>query len=408
MEKKSGLSSLNQPKKKKPRNPFTAVADLFYTLMATLLKLIAYALAALVEAIAAVMKFIVTTVIKIISPIIEFISRFVRSTHYRAGSLFPFHIREKLEEMFLYSGLTRNPQETLGMALMYSILLPIALGLIILAFTSNQQLAATVAVFSFIIVWLLLYMLLNYLVDKRTSSIEKTLPDLLSMIAQNMSAGMTPYNALWVAARPEFGALADEIQRVARDTLTGTPLEAALTNMGKRVKSNKLRRTIKLMNQGMRSGGELPTVLQEIARDIRIEQNLVKRMESETTAQSLFILFSVVLGAPLLFAASSKFIEMFSRIFSLIDVGKLSTQTQSGMVKIQALAIKVSEFDFYATVVLVVCSFFGSLLIGLMRSGKMTRGIPLTPVIMVLSITMFYVMRFILSVLFSTMGMISA
>jgi flagellar protein FlaJ len=277
-------------------------------------------------------------------------------------------------------------------------------GLLAFVYTTNYMLAIGAAVLSFVLVWLLLWMMLNLLVDKRSSNIERVLPDLLSMIAQNMSAGMTPYNALWVAARPEFGALADEIQKVARDTLTGTPLETALLNMSKRVKSNKLRRTVKLMIQGMRSGGELPTVLQEIARDIRTEQNLVRRMESETTAQVMFILFSLVFGAPLLFAASSQFIGIFSKVFSMIDVDKLSKAAQgSGMVTLQPLAIGEETFVMYACVVLVVCSFFGSLIIGLMRSGKMSRGIPMIPVIMVLSVGLFLLMRFALSTFFSGM-----
>jgi len=66
-------------------------------------------------------------------------------------------------------------------------------------------------------------------------------------------------------------------------------LRKSLRNMSERIKSYKLSRSIKLMIQGMRSGGELPTVLQEIASDIRTEQNLFKRMSAQTTSQAMFI-----------------------------------------------------------------------------------------------------------------------
>jgi pilus assembly protein TadC len=400
----TSLGSLTPKPKKKMLNPFSIISDILYLGISAFMKVFAYVLIAFWNGIAAVTHMIFITLRGIISPFAEILIKFTHSTHHRAGSLFPFHVRESLEEMFLYSGLTRNPEETLGMTLVYSVLVPIMAGLLVFVFTSNHLMAVGAAVLSFVLVWLLLWMLLNLLVDKRSSNIERVLPDLLSMISQNMSAGMTPYNALWVAARPEFGALADEIQKVARDTLTGTPLETALLNMSKRVKSNKLRRTVKLMIQGMRSGGELPTVLQEIARDIRSEQNIVKRMESETTAQVMFILFSLVFGAPLLFAASSQFISIFSKVFSMIDVEALSQAAQgSSMTRLQPLAITEETFVMYAIVALAICSFFGSLIIGLMRSGKMTRGIAMIPVIMLMSIGLFLLMRFALSSFFAGM-----
>ncbi|MBN2015025.1 MAG: type II secretion system F family protein [Candidatus Altiarchaeota archaeon] len=401
MEK--GLRTLNTPRKEK-KDPMKIPADIFYAVMGTIMKVFSYTLVSLGNLFVSVFHLIHETFKGLIGPFVEFFIKFVRSVHHRLGSLFPFHTRGKLEEMFLYSGLTRNPEETLGITVMYSILFPIAVGLITFIFTEDDiMLSGGAALTSFILVWIILYMMLNLLVDKRTSNIEKVLPDLLSMIAQNMSAGMTPYNALWVAARPEFGALADEMQKVARDTLTGTPLETALINMSNRVNSDKLQRTVKLMIQGMRSGGELPTVLQEISRDIRTEQNIVKRMESETTAQVMFILFSLILGAPLLFAASSQFISIFTKTFSYIDVEALSEQAQGGMVSIQPLAISEGEFVLYALIVLGVCCFFGSLLIGIMRSGKMTRGISLIPITLLLSIGVFLLLRFILSSFFAGM-----
>jgi Flp pilus assembly protein TadB len=332
--------------------------------------------------------------------------KIIKSVQHRLGVLFPFHMRDRLEKMFLHSGLTRNPEETLGMTLIYSILVPITVGLITATITNDGILSMASSIVSFILVWLVMYMLLSLLIDRRTVSIEKVLPDLLSMISQNMSAGMTPYNALWAAARPEFGPLALEIQRVARDTLTGMPLDIALLNMCKRIKSEKLERSIKLMIQGMRSGGELPTVLQEISRDIRTEQNLLKRMESETTAQAMFILFSLILGAPLLFAASSQFIRIFSKTFSVIDLSSLSQQPQGGMVSLTPLVITEDDFVLYSLIVLAICSFFGSLLIGLMRSGKMTKGVPIIQISMGLSIGMFLALRYLLSMVFGgLMGM---
>jgi hypothetical protein len=118
----------------------------------------------------------------------------------------------------------------------------------------------------------------------------------------------------------------------------------------------------------------------------------------------MFILFSLVFGAPLLFAASSQFISIFSKVFSMIDVEALSQAAQgSSMTRLQPLAITEETFVMYAIVALAICSFFGSLIIGLMRSGKMTRGIAMIPVIMLMSIGLFLLMRFALSSFFAGM-----
>jgi len=221
-----------------------------------------------------------------------------------------------------------------------------------------------------------------------------------------MRAGMTPYNALWAASRPEFGPLALELQIVAQDTLAGVSLEDALLNVTKRVKSAKLDRCIRLMVQGMRSGGELPSVLQEIADGIRSEQNLKKRMAAETTSQVLFIVFALVIGAPMLFAASHQFVTIFSQTFSSIGLSE-GTSRGGSLIQLEGFAIEPGFFSLYAICVLIVSSFFGSLIINVMKNGEMlsASGITLIPLLMVLSVAVFCVLDSLLGSLFQ--GMIS-
>lgn len=342
-------------------------------------------------------------VINILRPIAIIFTNFITSLHHRLGSIFPFRIRERVDRMILYAGITRNTEEVLGITLMYSIIVPIVA--IVLAITMgvswNMILIAIIILFA--AVWVALYMLLVLLIERRTSSIEAVLPDVLAMISQNMIAGMTPYNALWTAARPEFGPLAIEIQTVARDTLAGASLETALSAMPKRVKSEKLIRSIRLMAQGIKSGGELPTVLQEISMDMRAEQNLVKRMHAETSGQAMFIVFALLIGAPLLFAASVQFITIFDKIFTKVDIESLSQKMQGSMIAMQKMAITPEFFMNYATITLAVSGFFGAFIIGIMREGKLTAGITMIPVLMALSIVIFLAFNYVLTSFFGSM-----
>ena len=159
------------------------------------------------------------------------------------------------------------------------------------------------------------------------------------------------------------------------------------------------------MIQGMRSGGELPTVLQEIANDIRAEQNLFRRMSSETTSQAMFILFALLVGAPLLFSASNQFIVIFSDIYHKIGLDKdlSSMPTTGSMISIKKLPITSEFFMFYAGTTLAVSSMFGALLIGLIRTGKLSAGIPLVPVVAVCSVLIFLVLQNVLGSFFKGM-----
>ncbi|RLI87785.1 MAG: hypothetical protein DRO76_01870, partial [Candidatus Altiarchaeales archaeon] len=271
------------------------ISNLVGMIVDTLVSIISSVVLAIADLVMIILNFIILIAKRLTFRFV----RFAKSLHTRLGSYFPRGSKSRMSRMIIYTGLTRNPEEILGVGLIYSIMLSVMTTLVAIALNLSLFMIILAAIIPFSLVWILLYLFFFLLIDRRTSSVEKVLPDVLTMISQNMIAGMTTYNALWVAARPEFGPLAVEIQTVARETLSGESFENALIGMSDRIKSYKLSRSVKLMVQGMRSGGELPTVLQEIANDIRTEQNLFRRMRSETTSQTMFILFALLIGAPL-------------------------------------------------------------------------------------------------------------
>ncbi|MBN2250446.1 MAG: type II secretion system F family protein [Candidatus Altiarchaeota archaeon] len=376
-----------------------------------------------VDLITRIISYIILAVANVLMRFIELIfiifrrvnSRFVKFTkslQNRLGAAFSKSSRNRVGMMVVYAGLTRNPEEILGIVLIYSIMLSAATTFIALALgpPAYAGLSPTVililsAIVPFLTIWIVFYLLFIILMERRTGSIEKVLPDVLTIISQNMIAGMTVYNSLWIAARPEFGPLAVEIQSVARETLSGESFEKSLMDMSNRIKSYKLSRSVKLMIQGMRSGGELPTVLQEIATDIRAEQNLFKKMSSETTSQALFIVFALLVGAPLLFASSLQFVTIFSDIYDRINIDDASTTmpTDTGMVKLQKLPITEEFFSTYANITLIVSAIFGALLIGLIRTGKISTGVPLVPVLVILAVAIFYAIDTLLGSFFQGM-----
>ena len=345
----------------------------------------------------------------------KFNGRFVmfsKASQSRLGSYFSKNSKSRVGMMVIYAGLSRNPEDILGIVLMYSIMisaattfLAVATGPIPIFGLPPRVIILLAMIAPFAATWAFFYVIFLVLIDKRTSCVEKVLPDVLTMISQNMIAGMTVYNSLWIAARPEFGPLAMEIQTVARETLGGEAFEKSLLNMSERISSYKLSRSVKLMIQGMRSGGELPTVLQEIANDIRSEQNLFKRMSAQTTSQAMFILFALLIGAPLLFSSSLQFVTIFNAIYEKVGFNDNtnSMPQQTGMISLHKLPISANFFFQYAVITLGVSGLFGALLIGLIKNGKLSSGVPLMPVVAVLSIFIFWLMTILLGSFFRGM-----
>ncbi|MFH1054844.1 MAG: type II secretion system F family protein [Candidatus Altiarchaeota archaeon] len=319
------------------------------------------------------------------------------------SKILPKRVNSILGQQLIYAGVEMTPAEVISLTLVYSTVLTAVAYVSMLLLAASQLVTSVILVVIFCLVWSLPLLLLNILATNRANAVELTLPDILSMVAQNMSAGMTSYNALWSAARPEFGPLAVEIQDVAKATLTGIPMADALMGMTNHVKSTKLLRVVRLIIQGMKSGGELPTVLQAISSDMRREDNLRKQMGAETTAQAIFILFAVLVGAPLLFAVSAQFITIFSTMMEKLNVQDLSKNAPQGMITISQLSITPEFFQTYAIGILFVSAFFGSLLLGILKTGNPLSGLSTTPLLITVSIGIFLLIKHGLGLLFAGM-----
>jgi len=316
----------------------------------------------------------------------------------------PSGIASLLDQMLVYAGVNMTSEEVVSLALVYSVIVSSIVYVILFFIEVSAFTSILITLVVFISIWTLPVIIFDLLIYRRTESVEIVLPDVLDIIAQNMIAGMTSYNALWTSARSEFGPLAYEIQAAARATLTGTPLVDALIGITNRVKSEKLERSIRLMIQGMKSGGELPAVLQGIAKDMRAEQNLQKQMKAETSAHTLFILFAILIGAPLLFAISLQFITIFSTIYTKLNITELIEKApmQRTFIMIRGLTITPDFFFKYAIAILFVSSFFSGLLIGMIRTGRPIAGIHNIPILIGISVGVFILINYILGIFFGS------
>jgi len=251
---------------------------------------------------------------------------------------------------------------------------------------------------------ILTYIIFMFIADSRANQIEKVLPDALQLISANVRAGMTIDRAIWLSARPEFGVLEEEIKMVGARTMGGKSLKIAFTEMTKTVKSKLLDRTIKLLLEGIESGGEMGHLLEEVAANIRVTQTLKKEIKSSVMTYSIFILFAAVIAAPFLFSISIFFVDTMTNIWGSVKVGTQVTGSSMGMggmfQKAQGPQITVNDLFWFAVSVLTVSSVFGSLIIALIQSGKEKNGLRLIPAMLIASVLILVVSLTIIKMLF--------
>jgi len=242
--------------------------------------------------------------------------------------------------------------------------------------------------------------------DARAAEIEKVLPDALQLMAANVKAGMTVDRAIWLAARPEFGVLEEELKRAGAKTVGGKPIKVALMEMASRIKSDLLEKTFRLVIEGIESGGELAHLLEETSSNVRVIQSLRKEIRSSVTTYSIFILFAAVLGAPALYAISLFFVEVMTKLWSPKALGGVQTSSSTmggGMLsKAGAPTITVNQLFWFATSSIVITTLFGSLIIGLIQTGKEKNGIKFIPGLMFGALIVFFIAQYLIKVLFGS------
>ncbi len=316
------------------------------------------------------------------------------------GEIVPY--KNRLNDILRYAGMEDiSSLEFSGFMFIYSSLLGIIVFFISYLFFGFYM-AFGLGILSFVGFQTFLYIILVLVMDARTKQIEEVLADALQLMSANVRAGMTLDRAIWLSARPEFGPLEDEIKLFGNEVLGGVTMIDALRNIKNRVNSNLLDRTLNLMEEGVKSGGEMAHLLDETALDIRKIQIMRREIRSNVIMYSMFIMFASVLGAPLLFAVSVYFIEMIGGFWqeTATDV---PSQMSSGLMQMTGPQVDPTEMMMFSVACIILTTVFGALIIGLIQTGKEKRGLKYIPLLTGSGVAVFFLVRFAITSLFGSL-----
>lgn len=310
-----------------------------------------------------------------------------------------------IKKYITYTGFTISPGKYSGFSIIYGIVLGFSitlivylLGLSMLGLTTGK-LMIVFGLASFLVFEAFIHSVLIVVSDRIANFTDDILPDALRLISANIRSGFTPDRALLLSARPEFGPLEKQIIKTAKLTFSGQPLEDALQTMPKNINSSALKRAVNLLVEGIQRGGNIASLLDGLSDDIRQTKILKREVQAFVMMYAIFIFFAAGIGAPLLYGISSFLVETMKEIGGTIDV----SATLPGTMKFMAFAgIKV-ETEFlilYMISALSITSIFGGLIMGLIQSGTEKAGLKYIPILFMLSVGIFFLVRMFVTKIF--------
>lgn len=240
-------------------------------------------------------------------------------------------------------------------------------------------------------------------VEDRREKVEIVLPDFLILVSSNIKAGMTLDQAMWYAAKPEFGLLADEVRKVIKGSFGGESLEDSLDELSMRFDSKIFKRTILLLKQANTTGGELTDVLERTAEDVRESIILKKEISASLIMYEIFVLFASIVGTPFLFAVSEKLIQVFEQLSANMPVTS-STAPQFGGIGALSFTgpvISSTDFFYFAIATIFITSLISSFIMSAIRTGSRTHGMKYFPFVLILAYIVYWVTSTLLSSFFA-------
>ena|SRR3989344_648235 len=309
---------------------------------------------------------------------------------YRVYSkLYPRKLRESYFRILGYTNLKVQPDKFIG----FVFLMGLGFGLL---FAFNTAIFIKLPV---VVLWLIgfltfetcTYVWLMLKIDAKAKAIEKVLPDVLQLMSSNLKAGLTIDAALMQAARPEFGLFQFELNRVGQEITIGKEVGSALLDMTTRIASEKLKKSMLLIVQGLKAGGKLSELLDQTARNLRNKESLDEKIRSNVMSYVIFIFASVSFGTPLLFGLSSFLIEILKKIIAQVEIP--DSATANVPINITPVSIDPHFIVVYSIVSIMMSSIMGSLVMGLIMKGKEKYGFRYIPILLLVTISIFFLIR---------------
>tara|TARA_Y100000310_G_scaffold13087_1_gene13421 strand:- start:9882 stop:10865 length:984 start_codon:yes stop_codon:yes gene_type:complete len=310
--------------------------------------------------------------------------------------LYPQKLRENYRKLLLYADVSTPLERYLFFVSIFTLVSSFVITLFLTFFIELNFVFLFIV--AFFLAQIIAYTWLSLSADARGKFVEDLLPDLLQLMASNLRAGYTLDRSLILAARPEFGRFKDEINRTGKDVATGKDFSEALLDLSNRIKSDKLSKSVQLIIAGQRSGGSLVDLLSQSASNLRQQKLIDERIRSNVLVYVIFIFAAIGFGAPVLFSLSTFLIDIMQNVFAQVELPD-TTGNIDIPISFSEVTIDPTFVMQYTMMSMIISSVMGSMIIGLISKGKKKAGLKYAPILIILTISLFFIVRGVIGAL---------
>jgi pilus assembly protein TadC len=216
------------------------------------------------------------------------------------------------------------------------------------------------------------------------TEIEKDLPEFIDNLVSNLKGGISLEKALLKSVRPEQKALLSEVTLINQKIMMGDNVYKALREFRLRFDSQIINRTFFLIEEGIRSGGNLAAPLERISNNLKQIYNLDNEIKASAGGFSMVIKAITLVVAPLLFALALTLLTFIGNLFQLIlDSG-------SDAIPVSQIPAEYSDYlVVFSYAIIILITFFSSLITSELKNEKIHDSIKYLPIYITLAIIIF-------------------
>ncbi len=336
--------------------------------------------------------------------------------HEFGKAFIPKRFRPDLRRYFLKAGITEVPYEMFGSLFYLSYLITFLIYFLYFwGYVSTQS--GVIVFFSVFLIWviipmtllalfmLMIYFYLDIKIFNRTRKMEEVLPDFLQEVSSNLKGGLSFEKALWLAIKPRFGILSNEIAIAAKKVMTGTDVDVALTEFAMKYDSPMLKRSVNLLIGEIVSGGKISDIIDRIVYDLKRTKALKDELSASVVTYMIFIAAIVIFIAPMLFALSFNLLMVIQKVTSLISSSaQAGTTTLPGMItSIGKNVVNKDDFILFSHLALGVIAIFSSMIVSIIEKGNIRSGVKYIPMFVFGSQVFYLLCLTLLTMLFNSL-----
>ncbi len=301
----------------------------------------------------------------------------VRRVAMFAKRMFPEKFMHNLDRRLESTKIVLAPEEYVGLTLIATIIVGVTAGFVdmFLQLPIPTPLFALLA--AFITFPVLTLVVPYYLAQRRAIELEGALPDTLRQMASTLRAGVGIDAAMEDIAKSGYGVLSQEFDRVVGEIRRGRTLESALLALARRSNSLLYERAFHLIVEGIERGAAIANVLDSVSTDSREVHAIQRERRAATTQQVLFLLVVALFAVPFIIGLT-------------VEVGGF----QVGGAPTPGAGLP-AEMRTIAMAYIVIQAFICSLAVGVIRDGRMLRGLAFAVPFMVVATIAFYVAQLV-------------